>query len=126
MISAKYDEKLTRTDEGSAPKIIGCTQGAEARQHVGFQEIIAGNLFKHGGALDAQQWLVNMTDLLKATRIPDENQVEMTKIQLKRYGQDVVVGKSSETGKNPSLGTSSRRISKRRFFSIIAQKEIKE
>jgi len=53
MISAKYDDKLTRTDEGPAPKIIGCTPGTEARQHIGFQEITAGNLFKHGGALDA-------------------------------------------------------------------------
>ena len=71
MISTKHDEKLTRTDEGLAPKIIGCTPGTEARQHVGFQEIKADNLFKHGGALDAWQWLVNMTDLLKTTRTPD-------------------------------------------------------
>ena len=33
--------------------------------------------------LDAEQWLVNMTDLQKATRIPDKNQVEVAKIQLK-------------------------------------------
>ena len=33
--------------------------------------------------LDAEQWLVDMTDLLKAARVPDENQVEVTKIQLK-------------------------------------------
>ena len=76
-------KKLARTDEGPAPKAIGCTPGTEARQHVRFQEISAGNLFGHGEALDSQQWLVNMTDLLKAIRIPDENQVEMTKIQLK-------------------------------------------
>ena len=53
MISTKHDEKLTRTDEGPAPRIIGCTPGTEARQHVGFQEIIAGNPFKHGEVLDA-------------------------------------------------------------------------
>ena len=53
IISAKYDEKLIRTDEGPAPKIIGRTPGTEARQHVGFQEITAGNLFMHGEALDA-------------------------------------------------------------------------
>ena len=53
MISTKHDEKLTRTDEGPAPRIIGCTLEPEARQHVGFQEILAGNLFKHGEALDA-------------------------------------------------------------------------
>ena len=46
-------KKLTRTDEGPALRIIGCTPGTEARQHVGFKKIIAGNLFKHGGALDA-------------------------------------------------------------------------
>ena len=51
IIPTKYDEKLTRTDEGPAPKIIGCTPGAEARQHVGFQEITVDNLFKHGEAL---------------------------------------------------------------------------
>ena len=53
MISTKHDEKLTRTDEGPAPQIIGCTLGTETRRHVGFQDITAGNLFKHGEALDA-------------------------------------------------------------------------
>ena len=53
MISTKPDEKLTGTDEGPAPRIIGCTLGTETRRRVGFQEIIAGNLFKHGEALDA-------------------------------------------------------------------------
>ena len=53
MISANYDEKQTRTDEGPALKIIGCTLGTEARQLVRFQEITASNLFGHGGALDA-------------------------------------------------------------------------
>ena len=53
MISTKYDEKLTRTDKDPAPKTIGCTPGTEARQHVRFQEITAGNLFGHGEALDA-------------------------------------------------------------------------
>jgi len=53
MISAKYDEKLTRTDEGPAPKTIGCTPGTEARQHLGFQKVTASNLFEHGEALDA-------------------------------------------------------------------------
>ena len=33
--------------------------------------------------LDAEQWLINMTDLLNAARIPSENQVEVAKIQLK-------------------------------------------
>jgi len=33
--------------------------------------------------LDAEQWLVDRTDLLKTARAPDENQVEVAKIQLK-------------------------------------------
>ena len=33
--------------------------------------------------LDAEQWLIDTTDLLKAARIPDQNQVEVVKIQLK-------------------------------------------
>jgi len=53
MISAEYDERLTRTDEGPVPKIIGCTPEIEARQLVGFQEITADTLFRHGGALGA-------------------------------------------------------------------------
>jgi len=52
MISTKHDEKLTRTDEGPAPRIIGCTPGTEVRQPIRFQETLAGNLFKHGEALD--------------------------------------------------------------------------
>ena len=33
--------------------------------------------------LNAEQWLVDMTDLLKTARIPEENQVEVAKIQLR-------------------------------------------
>ena len=33
--------------------------------------------------LDAEQWLIDTTDLLKAAQIPNENQVEVVKIQLK-------------------------------------------
>jgi len=32
--------------------------------------------------LDAKQWLVDMTNLLNATRIPKDDQVEVIKIQL--------------------------------------------
>ena len=32
-------------------------------------------------SLDAEQWLVDMTDLLKAARVPDENQVKLVNIQ---------------------------------------------
>ena len=53
MISTKHDEKLIRTDEGPAPKIIGCTLGTEARRHVGFRKITTSNLSGQGEALDA-------------------------------------------------------------------------
>ena len=33
--------------------------------------------------LDAEQWLIDTTDLLNAARVPKENQVEVAKIQLK-------------------------------------------
>jgi len=33
--------------------------------------------------LDAEQWLIDMTDILKAVRILGDNQVEVAKIQLK-------------------------------------------
>jgi len=32
---------------------------------------------------DVRQWLIDTTDLLKAVHIPNQNQVEVTKIQLK-------------------------------------------
>ena len=35
--------------------------------------------------LDAEQWLVDTTDLLKAARVPNENQVEVAKIQSVSY-----------------------------------------
>ena len=33
--------------------------------------------------LDVEQWLIDMTDLLKSARISSENQVKVAKIQLK-------------------------------------------
>ena len=33
--------------------------------------------------LDVEQWMMDTTDLLKAARISDENQLEVAKIQLK-------------------------------------------
>ena len=33
--------------------------------------------------LDAKQWLIDITHLLKVARVPEENQVEIAKIQLK-------------------------------------------
>jgi len=32
--------------------------------------------------LDAEQWLVDMTNLLNAARVPTEDQVEVVKVQL--------------------------------------------
>ena len=56
--------------------------------------------------LDAEQWLVDIIDLLKVAQIPDDNQVEVAKIQLrdvaepggwqkKRYWRSTSLGTSS-------------------------------
>ena len=37
--------------------------------------------------LDTKQWVIDTTDLMKAARILDENQVEVTKIQLKNVAR---------------------------------------
>ena len=37
--------------------------------------------------LYAEQWMMDTTDLMKITRIPDENQVEVAKIQLKNVAR---------------------------------------
>ena len=33
--------------------------------------------------LNVEQWLIDTMDLLRVARVPDENQVEMSKIQLR-------------------------------------------
>jgi len=33
--------------------------------------------------LNAEQWLIDIMDLVKAARVPEKNQVEVTKIQLR-------------------------------------------
>ena len=53
--------------------------------------------------LDSEQWLIDTTDLLKAARIPDENQVEVAKIQLKDVARTWWLARS-EAGEAHHLG----------------------
>jgi len=69
--------------------------------------------------------LENATDLVKATRIPDENQVKMAKIQLKDVARMWWLAEVARL-KKPITWDSSRRISMKRFFSVIAQNKMKE
>ena len=58
--------------------------------------------------LDAEQWLIDVIVLLKATHVPEENQVEVAKIQLKNVARTWWLAEEVRLDK-PSLGTSSLR-----------------
>ena len=104
MISAKYEEKLTRTDEGPASKTIGYTPSTEARQHVGSQENYSQQTFQAwripgciavaGKHYKSSEGNSNPRRELSGN---DQDSVE-------RLGQDVVVGGSSKTGEAHHLG----------------------
>jgi len=66
----------------SCTKIIGCTVGTKDRQRVRFQGITAGDLFRHGEVPRCKAVAGRHVDLLKVTRVPDKNQMEVAKIQL--------------------------------------------
>jgi len=63
-------------------------------------------------SLDAEQWLIDTTYLLKAARIPNENQVKVAKIQLKDVARTWWLAEK-QGWRSPSLGISSRRVSTR-------------
>ena len=49
--------------------------------------------------LDAEQWLTDATDLLKAARVPEEDQVEVIKIQLKDVARNWWLAKEARLDK---------------------------
>ena len=59
--------------------------------------------------LDVEQWLIDTKDLLKATQIPNENQVKVVKIQLKDVSKTWWLAEKS-SWRSSSLWTSSRRV----------------
>ena len=75
-------------------------------------------------ALDAEQWLIDTTDLLTAARILADNQVEVAKIQLKDVARTWWLA-GSKTGKANLLGPILEKFYDR-FFPKIAQKDMEE
>ena len=73
--------------------------------------------------MDAEQWLIDTTDLLKAARIPDENQVEVAKIQLKDMTRTWWLAEEARLEK-PITWDQFSKSSYERFFSETAQKEM--
>jgi len=75
--------------------------------------------------LDAKQWLIDTTDLLKATQIPDENQVEVVKIQLKDVARTWWLAEEARLEK-PITWDQFLKGFYERFFPTTAQKEMEE
>jgi len=75
--------------------------------------------------LDGEQWLIDMTDLLKAARISGENQVEVVKIQLKDVTRTWWLAKEARLEKPISWDHFSKGFYER-FFPATSQKEMEE
>ena len=75
--------------------------------------------------MDAEQWLIDTTDLLKAARIPDENQVEVVKIQLKDVARTWWLAEEARLEKLITWDQFSKGFYER-FFPATAQKEMEE
>ena len=73
--------------------------------------------------LDAEQWLIDTTDLLKAARVPNENQVEVAKIQLKDVARTWWLAEEATLEKPITWDQFSKGFYER-FFPATAQKEI--
>ena len=73
--------------------------------------------------LDAEQWLIDTTYLLKAARIPDQNQVKVVKIQLKDVARTWWLAEEARLEK---LWDQFSRSFYERFFSKMAQKEMED
>ena len=74
--------------------------------------------------LDAEQWLIDVTVLLKAARVPKENQVDVSMIQLKDVARTWWLAEEARLDKSITWDQFSKSFYDR-FFSTIAQKEIK-
>ena len=75
--------------------------------------------------LDAEQWLVDMTNLLKAAWVPDENQAEVAKIQLKDVAKIQWLAEEATLEKTITWDQFLKGFYER-FFPIMAQKEMKK
>ena len=75
--------------------------------------------------MDAEQWLIDTTDLMKAARIPDENQVEVAKIQLKDVARTWWLAEEARLEK-PITWDQFLKGFYESFFPTMAQKEMEE
>ena len=75
--------------------------------------------------LNAEQWLIDTTDLLKAARVPDENLVEVTKIQLRDVARTWWLAEEARLEKHIALDQFLESFDER-FFLKTVQKEMEE
>jgi len=75
--------------------------------------------------LDAEQWLIDTIDLLKAAQILDENQVEVAKIQLKDVARTWWLAEEARLEKPITWDRFSKGFYER-FFPAMAQKYMEE
>ena len=75
--------------------------------------------------LDVDQWLIDITDLLKAARVLEKNQVEVTKIQLKDGARTWWLTEEARLDEPITWDQFSKSFYDR-FFPTTAQKEMEE
>ena len=75
--------------------------------------------------LDAKQWLIDTTDLMRAAQISDENQVKVVKIQLRDVVRTWWLAKETRLETPISWDQFSKSFYEK-FFPRTAQKEMEE
>jgi len=75
--------------------------------------------------LEAEQWLTDTSDLLNAARVPEENQVEVAKIQLKDIARTWWLAEEARLERPVTWDTFSKSFYSR-FFPVTAQKDMEE
>ena len=75
--------------------------------------------------LDAKQWLIDVADRLKAARVPEWNEVEVAKIQLKDVARTRWLAEEVRPDKPITWDQFSKSFYDR-FFPTTSQKEMKE
>jgi len=75
--------------------------------------------------LDAEQRLIEVVNLIRAIRIPDDNQMEVAKIQLKDVAKTWWLMEEARLEKPITLDQFSKDFYER-FFPVTVQKEMEE
>ena len=74
---------------------------------------------------DVEQWLIDIIDLLKVARVPEENQVEVAKIQLKDVGRTWWLAEEARLDQPITWNQFSKSFYDM-FFPAMAQKKMEE